>query len=78
MNRITVTAAALLVNRSPRWIQKLIQRGDIRAEVIEIGKRKIYLVDVNEVRGAIVAASERGAGAPKGNQNWKGKSQETK
>lgn len=62
IERITVAHAALLVNRSPRWIQKLIQRGDISAQKIT---SRLYLVDINEVRGAILATHERGVGRPK-------------
>lgn len=65
IERITVAHAALLVNRSPRWIQKLIQRGDISAKWIEFGTRRFATVDINEVRGAILASHERGVGRPK-------------
>lgn len=59
---VTTKQAALLTNRSQSWIQALIRRGDIRA--VHVNPR-LNLVDLNEVRGVILAAHERGAGRPR-------------
>lgn len=63
---ITVARAALLVNRSPRWIQKLIQRGEI--STIKVTPR-MFLVDPNQVRAVIATSAERGRGRQIGSKN---------
>lgn len=67
---VTVAQAAVIVNRSPRWIQKLIQRGDLQAQKITA---RLYLVDINDVRAVIAASAER-VGYPKGKPRGKTKS----
>lgn len=66
IEHITIARAALLVNRSPRWIQKLIQRGDISA--IKLTDR-MFLVDLHQVRAVIATSAERGRGRQIGSKN---------
>lgn len=66
LEHLTVARAALLVNRSPRWIQKLIQRGEISA--IKLNQR-MFLVDLNQVRAVIAASAARGRGRQTGSKN---------
>ena len=62
-DRITIAQAARRFNLSARWIQKLVQRGDIAA--IKITSR-LFLIDPVDLAAWIVSDERRPVGYPKG------------